>query len=548
MGRQVSGSQAISTTEVATSVGFSAGDYVYRYGANLVGFPKSASNSIGALATAIGGTVYSDFIMTGLSGQQVSAAGPAVDTALYTGTTRAISTPLVAAASVNAATSYNNNKVAALQGGNYVHVYFTAASTLTAAIYDTTGTMVGSAVTISTSAENNTLNRDTVAVAGLTDGGYVVVFTGASSHPQYVRVNSSNTITAGPSNIRSSVAYGSNNNNKSVCGMSDGGFAVVMCSASGTSNAYLASYASNNTLYWAADIDAGFNIYGGNSGFDSISIVQSGIYLNIACANWDTDPCTGQAYICYGLNCWSRTGNSRIGSKVQSANSVATRTYPSKVQVCPIIGSLNAALFSFTTTNQSVTHWTIVAGVNQGAFSSTLGSAQSYWTVATANGNFQLVYVGTDSVVKLLPYTKNSSAYQWTAGTPQTLYNSAAIGFTGMCASMGRNGRIFVSFPNASSHPMNMQISSYDATNGTTYIQGSAIYTPVNNYSLIGVALTSAAPGSSGTVQTSGTIKLSAEYPPAQSPIYFSYVNNAYGPYGGNAGYVSGTTVTLEGL
>ena len=551
MSRQVSDSQSISTIEVATSVGFAAGDYVYRYGANLVGFPKAASNSLGDLSAAIGGTTYSDYIATGLTGQQISAQGPLQDATLYSGTTRAITTPLVAAATINAATSYNNNVVAALQGGNYVSVYFTTATTLVAAIYDTTGTIVGSAVTISASAVSNTANTNTVAVAGLTDGGYVVAFTGVSSYPQYVRVNSSNAITAGPTTIRSSQAYtgSANNNNKSVCGTSSGGFAIAVCSQTNTYAVYVSSYNSGNSVLWQGDVDAGQNVYGQYMGQDSVSIVQNGNYLQIGVVNYDQDPCSGQYYIGYGINCWQTTSDARVGTKLSSYTSIASRTYNSKMKVCPIIGSTDAAIFMFSLSSSptSMTCATFVAGTNQNVNFS-IASGQAFWPVALASGGFGLVYVGTDSVVRLILATKASNSYVWTQGSAQTLYSAASITYNAMCASNGRNGRIFVSFPDTSSFPINMQVSNYSATNGVTYITGATTYTPATNYSLLGIALTSATAGSSGLVQTKGTAKLNAGYASLSTPTSFNYSTSAYGPFGGNTGSVSGTTVTLGGL
>jgi len=554
MSRQVSDSQSISTIEVATSVGFTAGDYVYRYGANLVGFPKAASNSLGDLAVAISGTTYTDYISSGLTGQQISAQGPLIDSTLYSGTTRTITTPLVAAAVINAVTSYTNNVVAALQGGNYVSVYFTAATTLTAAIYDTTGTIVGSAVTISASAVANLNNTNTVAVAGLTDGGYVVAFTGVSSYPQYVRVNSSNAITAGPTTVRSGTAYGTNNNNKSVCGTSSGGFAIAVCSEYTTYQGYVSVYSSGNSLLWQDNIDAGTNYYGSNSGWDSVSIVQNGTYLQIGVVNWDVDPCTGAISISLGLNCWQTTYNARVGTKVSSTSGLgySSRTYSSKIKVCPIIGSTDAAIFMFSQAlaPTTITCTTVVAGVNQNVnFSVNSGvSTESFWPIALASGGFGFVYAGIDSVVKLILATKSSNSYVWTQGSAQTLYNTAAISYTAMCASGGRSGRIFVSFPNSSSYPVNMQVSNYTATNGVTYITGTTNYTPATNYSLLGVALTAATAGSSGIVQTKGTAKLNAGYASLSTPTSFNYSTSTYGPFGGNTGSVSGTTVTLGGL
>jgi predicted heme/steroid binding protein len=228
------------------------------------------------------------------------------------------------------------------------------------------------------------------------------------------------------------------------------------------------------------------------------------------------------------------------------------RSYNSKIKVCPIVGSTDAALFMLTYayTPTTVSCTTVVAGVNQNVnFSVNAGvSTQSFWPLALAAGGFGFVYVGTDSVVKLILATKSSTAYSWAVGSAQTLYSAATIVTNAMCASNGRNGRIFVSFPNTSAYPVNMQVSNFTATNGVTYITGSTNYTPATNYSLLGVALTTAAPGASGTVQTRGTAKLNAGYPAALTPSYFSYASSAYGPYGGNTGNVSGTTVTLGGL
>lgn len=95
---------------------------------------------------------------------------------------------------------------------------------------------------------------------------------------------------------------------------------------------------------------------------------------------------------------------------------------------------------------------------------------------------------------------------------------------------------------------MNMQVSNYDATNGVTYLTGTTTYTPATNYSLLGVALTAATAGSSGIVQTKGTAKLNAGYASLSTPTSFNYSTSTYGPFGGNTGSVSGTTVTLGGL
>lgn len=81
-------------------------------------------------------------------------------------------------------------------------------------------------------------------------------------------------------------------------------------------------------------------------------------------------------------------------------------------------------------------------------------------------------------------------------------------------------------------------------TAGTDVSSTKLMLTPENGYSLLGVAITAASPGSTGLVQTKGTASLNASYPAGMPYTAFDFRSSLTR---GVRGSVTGRTVTLEG-
>jgi len=186
-----------------TSVGFNAGDYVYQYGANLVGWPKGSTVGVGANNTLIAGNTYTGYAQT--SDSRAVSYGPFTDQITYSGTTTTVGQTIVSPTTLSGVTYANGAcRCAVLTGGNVAYIYRSTGSTaLSGAIYNSSGVLQGSVVTLT-----STLNYsdNTLTICAMPDGGYIVGWCDSSTGFTYSRVSSANAVTSGPTVISGSGA------------------------------------------------------------------------------------------------------------------------------------------------------------------------------------------------------------------------------------------------------------------------------------------------------------------------------------------------------
>jgi hypothetical protein len=112
------------------------------------------------------------------------------------------------------------------------------------------------------------------------------------------------------------------------------------------------------------------------------------------------------------------------------------------------------------------------------------------------------------------------------------------------------NGNFVLAYRTATPNVAMKTFSSFTLANGTVITTPASVYpTYVNGYYLLGVATTTAAAGTSGTIAINGQAPLSASYGTSSTPLGFDYNPfNRGGIPNGNTGYVINRMVILKGL
>lgn len=636
MSRQISDSTSIATTQVATSVGFNAGEYVYSYGNNIIG-SKGSAVALYPLTSNIGGVVNTDYAFT-LACKLATQKGVAINSGIFTGSTAPAGTIANAATFINKINSYSSNKVAALTGGNTVAVYFTNSTTLVGAIYDSTGTIVGSPLTISTSVNSGYVGG--ISVTGLSDGGYVVayLYTG-TGYPYYRRVTSANSAYGAEVQIQA-LSYSSY---ISVCGLQDGGFALAYYTGSSTYSyrSYTSASVANTT-----DLNRAFYYYNTMYNLGAIDIICLGNGKQVvSCSNVSqavSDPCipTYNYYVAGGSYLYtSALAYSSVGGTF--LNSVGIDTYPTNttmmIKSCPVGTTSKYALA--INCLPSALCYLYLNDSTYGSPISITNSSSAVYPVQAQGNDVYLVYDYGGTIAGEYA-TANSAVTQFTLGGLVNLYNTLSVNNYALSAAATRNGKIVIGYslavrtgtiaatvatsgtagqftcgnstlsvgdkitisgvragtgtitgyvnptrysvssvtgtsPNVTGFtlqsdagvaivttagtltgltyltdlntPQKMTITNYLVTNGASY--DGANTGQAEGYNLLGVALTSAAAGTTGIVQTKGIATLAAGSQAVASPVSFNTQGTIYGGQGmGNSGTIVGTTVTLGGL
>lgn len=517
-------------TPMYTSVGFNAGDYVYQYGANLVGWPKGSTTSLGANNTLIAGNTYTGYAQTVDS--RAASYGPYTDQATYSGTTTTVGQTIVSPTTLSGVTYANGAcRCAVLTGGNVAYIYRSTGSTaLSGAIYNSSGVLQGSAITLT-----STLNYsdNTLTICAMPDGGYIAGWCDSSTGFTYSRVSSANAVTSGPTQI----------------------------SGSGSTNGTLFAAASVNYFAFSYNFTLGtptfslrvYNLSNSSMGTYSSSLTNVN---NTACVgtsantfyllvgdygnnNWTILHINANAVQIGGSVSFSSCSNSY--SWVAGCGSTANTTYAGACSAWFMFpnSSGNLQTYRFYGTDSALPTY---QGVNQ-------GTAISQAAVAsTNNGGAMLVYRNS-STGFLQAASFNAAANQ--VGTTATLVATAvanvaigASGFAGPSFAYGYGAT-------ATSYPTLQTAYSAAYTNGVTTITGSNSYTPANGYYVLGVALTTAAAGATGMVATNGSANLGSSYPSVTSNILFDYTGTSFtarSAINAQRGNVIGTNVTLRGL
>jgi hypothetical protein len=515
-----------------TSVGFNAGDYVYQYGANLVGWPKGATTSLGVENTAIAGNTYTGYAQTGIN-TRAASYGPFSDTYTYSNATVTAGQTIVSPTTLSGATyAVGSIRCCTLTDGRIAYAYRTGSTTLVTAIYNTAGVIQGSTTTITT----NYYHFDgLLTMAALSDGGFIVTFydTG-TGYTGYSRLNSSNTITVNSAQIFLG------NVSSFVVAASPNYYAFSSHSSSGTSQATLKIYSMSGNSLTGTYTFTGSSVYltgcaGTSQDTFYIAIADTGTnatffnHINTSGGN------LGSANYASANN-----GGGGVFTNIPGTSSTANTTYP---------GAYAANFAIINSSGQIIIIRLYVASAGTANLTSGSTGITTYTQFALgsiSNGGCVLTYRGPSNYLYYATY--NAAGSQIATGTlVSAVTTNTALGVSGIA------GGTFAYCYAAQTTGYATLASAYTTTytNGVTVLNGTTSYTPANGYYILGVALTTAAAGSTGMVATNGSANLGSSYPTVTSNILFDSTGTAFtarSAINANRGNVIGTNVTLRGL
>jgi len=515
-------------TPMYTSVGFNAGDYVYQYGANLVGWPKGATVNMGPENTSIAGATYTGFKQ--VSESRSVSYGPFTDQILYSGTTNTVGQIIVSPTTLSGTTySTGSSRCCTLTDGRIAYAYRTAASTVVSAIYSAAGVLQGSVTTLSTFASGLS-GTSTFSMCALSDGGFIVAYYNNDLNAGvFCRLNSSNVMT-----VNNAIIYASSPYSLMACA-TQGAYGFSYHTSPGSSGATFKTYSMGNTNTGTFNY-SGSSVYstgcaGTNSNTFVFVVADAGIsdtrfyHLNTSTSQLGSYGSYGSAY--------------SSGTPIMGCGSTANSIY---------LGAY-AANFAFLNAASQV----IIARAYATSASTLTVDANNMGSIAT---NFALGSINNGGCVLAFRNSGGALAYAtYNAAVQQVATGQLAAGSivdTPLGVSGIAGGSLAFSFAAPSSGYASFG-SAYSATytNGVTLLTGATSYTPSNGYYLLGVSLTTAAAGSTGMVATNGSANLFNTYPVLPSNILFDSTGTAFtarSAINAQRGNVIGTNVTLRGL
>lgn len=514
-------------TPMYTSVGFNAGDYVYQYGANLVGWPKGATTGLGVENTAIAGNTYTGYAQTGIN-TRAASYGPLSDTFTYSNATVTAGQAIVSPTTLSGA-AYNPGYVrcCTLTDGRIAYAYRTGANAVTTAIYSAAGVLQGST---NSSIPAVDFSDGTFSMIALSDGGFIVTYNDNSTgYIAYSRLTSSNTLS-----VSSAIVTTTSGASLRVAA-SPSYYAFSYHTSPGAGAAYLKIYAMSSNATTGTYSGSFNTVYAtgcAGTSQDTFFIAVADTASNVAYFNHINT--SGSSL---GSNNISTAGNSFAG--IAGVSSTASTTY----------AGAYAANFAYPNASNQVI---IVRAYTSSAGAPTISSLNtglSYNIVAlgsTTNGGCVLTYRGASNYLYYATY--NAACAQIATGTlVSAAISNVSIGVSGIA------GGTFAYCYGAQTTGYATLASAYTTTytNGVTVLNGTTSYTPANGYYVLGVALTTAAAGSTGMVATNGSANLGSLYPTVTSNILFDSTGTAFtarSAINANRGNVIGTNVTLRGL
>jgi hypothetical protein len=509
-----------------TSVGFNAGDYIYQYGANLVGWPKGSTIGMGPDNTSSAGATYTGYKQT--SNSRSVSLGPISDQTIYTGSTVTIGSAIVSPTVLSGA-SYTPGfaKSTTLTDGRLAFAYSTASGAITTAIYSAAGVLQGTTTLVTSVAS---LTGRTFNMCGLSDGGFVVCYYNSSSNSMvYTRLNSSNTVT---------------NNTTVVAGVNASSFF-----AAATPTHFAFSYHTSDGV-----ASATIRIYNMSNSFTGSNTVSTSACFDTACAGTSSNTFfyaagdQGSNTVYYSH---VNTSGTLLGSVVGSGSHTNGYSF-SACGATPIPGNANNAYAAnFLVNNGSGTATTVRVSAPSATTPSisSVGSitASTQMSIGSLNNGGCISAIRSSSDGNIRYYIYDGALAVLGSGTLVTAATSCSIGVAGM-----PGGSFVLAYAAPTTGFSTFLISASAAyTSGVTVITSGNTYTPATGYSLLGVAVTTASAGSTGAVITNGVASLGSSYPTATSNISFDYTGTSFtarSAVTAQVGNVIGTTVTLKGL
>lgn len=547
MGQQIVTSSSDSIVSLPVTADVVAGDYFYEWGNGSSGWPKPATVSFGQTRVVAGANRTFE---AGTTSSRACSNGPLTDTTVYTGSTITANTITTASSSLQAFAGFQA-KVAALTNGNFVSVYMSAANTLSAKVFNASGTQVGSTATLSTTVSSASASYfgglGTFAVAGLSTGGYVVIFRHQTlNYIHIVTVSSAGAVSA-------AVAINSSFRDTACTPMSIaadnlGGYLIAY--ARGATDVSSVYYNSTNTF-----VNGSSNVVTPNNYFNggASNLFPVAFVLN--------NGCMGVVTNLYGLDaCTSQMGNMVIATSLSASGTYSTRASiqgqsynvagiygcdvaPSSVTTSQAMlltctdqtNTIRPVVFSITSAGGSV------SVVNTGSITASLLS-QKPAIIANSDGTFTAMWKDSASVTK----RQDISASAVNIGTAVTIDSTTTLNYISACPLPYKAAVALT--PTATNFPSQFIMQTESLTNGQTFTSTTP-YTPISGYYLKGIALETVSAGGVCKVGVKGQFALGAGYIPWTAS--FDYVGTARSGVNiikGNSGSVTTTNVTLQGL
>lgn len=541
------------TREIYTDTGFTTGDYVYRYGNGSVGSAPN-SGTINAINYGLYSTSSLTFSTIGglpVSLNRASVVAPQSIAALtYSGTSVTYGGVNQAEQTIRAENSSQGPRIARLSNGNFVAVFngnttSGTAQTLYYRIFQNDNTQVATgtiATNFSLNASTNGANYDVCPTAA---GGFAVVYLVGSS-PSVAVYSSTGSVVTSPTAI--STGGGSTNFYPRIRQYPSSGDFYVSGSDSATSGYNCEISRLNSSLV-----------------YQSYYAIGAGSYASVGPLNFEFFPNNnGNLLVAFVYG----PGGNTVRYQLLTNNlgnigggSFGSGSTSPDISIVPLangnmmtfnLESSNARLAYFTTTSISTNAQVACSGSGSlnpafavpytgpvdASFSSSTQLSLAAYFFNTSNAQF---------VTRIFNYNASTSTYTASAANVNTGINASLSRVAVVQSTTAANA---VAYTVSNGQPKYILSSTAALANGATVtVQSSQQPTPANGYYLLGVATTTAAAGTTGTIAINGKVNLSASYGTSATPIGFDYnPRNVAGLPNGNKGYVVNRVVTLTGL
>jgi len=518
------------TREIYTDTGFTTGDYVYRYGNGSVGSAPN-SGTVNAIIFGLYSTSSLSFSSAGavpLSLTRASVTSPqSIAPLTYSGSSFTYGGVNQAEQIIRAENSSQGPRIARLSNGNLVAVFNGSSGTVQTLyyrIYQNDNTQVATG-TIATNFSTNTstygANYDVCASAAVysSTGSVVtspVALSGASTTNFYPRIRQS--LVSGGFYISGSDSATSTNN--SEISRFTSGFIYQNTFAVGAG-----SYSSIGPL--------NFEFF--PNGNLLVAFISSGAVrfyiLNFALASLIGPMTFGSSSTSFDVSIVPLANGNMMTFSLESSNArlayfTPTAMVNNAVVACAGSSALKPACAAPYT------------GPVDASFSSSTQLSLAAYFFNTSNAQF---------VTRIFNYNPTSATYTASAANVDTGINAGTLSRVAVVQSTtAANVVAYITV----GQPAYILSSTVTFANGATVtVSPDQQLTPPNGYYLLGVATTTAAAGTTGTIAINGQASLSASYGTSATPIGFDYnPRNVGGFPNGNKGYVVNRVVTLTGL
>jgi hypothetical protein len=529
--------------EIYTDIGFATGDYVYRYGRGNVGalsFPISVP--VASSVIPVNGTTTTVTIASASVAKSSFTAPQLIpSTVTYSGSSTTLGTNVLAQTVISASASSLFPEIAVLTNGNMVSVF---SSTTTSTLFYQITTPAGVAVangTVATNMRNNSGVATPYHVCALNAGGFIVAFETTSGNANTVVYTAAGVVSRGAASSGMSGSY------HPYLAVSATDQVYLSCNGgiNGNSANYLASLTAAGSVITQV-VPSGGGYY--PIGKVPIAVNSNGLVGGVISDNGSSTGNTVAYAFVYTAALGSMLTGTTFNGPYTQVPSVAVTTSNYFV-FCALDGSSYPIFLWYNPAGSFGNPYTL-SGYTTGNSAVKLipysgGSTAS--TTSTTNGVMLLHYYGSNTYVTPFSITSTSLS----PGSAASLSTAQGTpGIAGISGAQLLNGNLVIAYRTATPDSAMKTFNAFTLANGTVGTTPANLYPNyVNGYRLLGVATTTAAAGTTGTIAINGQAPLAATYGTSSTPVGFDYnPKNTTGMSAGNSGYVVNRMVILKGL